>query len=257
LRGARRPPDTREIATIAARRPGAKSAEESDYSRNLALRAADGQSMKSTNVLATSLCVLLAACAGEPGPPGPAGETGAAGAKGDKGDQGLAPTTATRDAGTPEPRASAVWKDANGKVIPIISLYSFMSGTTPYPGFAVFADAGGAVWGLSLPRGGIGPAWPQQPLLYSSPDCSGPAYAPPPPARFTYLVGPETIPRVVNDNATIIDKFDYRSTKDPANGNACVADANSRTAVALSDTKQVALPPSSLFTLPFHPEYAP
>ncbi len=202
---------------------------------------------------------FLIACAGEQGSPGPSGAAGPPGPKGDKGDEGPMSTmgSPTTDAGAPQVRSVPVWRDAKGMVIPVVSLYSFMSGTVPYPAFVLFADSGGAVWSLSLVRGLIGTAWPTQPLLYASTDCSGPAYAAAAPGRFTFLAAAETVPRIVNDNATVIDKFAYGSTKDPANGNACVADANERPAVAIADTKQVSFPPATLFALPFHPEYAP
>lgn len=187
--------------------------------------------------------LLLVACNGSTGADGLPGQQGQQGAQGIQG-----PPGATGDAG---PKGTGVvWKDSSGTTIPVVASTVQWLDTAGLT-LLFFTDKSGLVWQFNAYDGTIYAATYATPY-YVTNNCTGAVYINAM-ARWTYAIrGTSTIVSFA-DNAkpTTIVPQSWNNT-----GSCATLSGSSTEMFAVTDGT-VATVPTSLFTIPVHPEYVP
>ena len=153
---------------------------------------------------------------GEAGAPGPAGAHGDAGPPGPPGDAGPpGPQGPQGEAGAPGSRGGFVWKDANGAVVPILSV-------ADAEGSRLFTDARGFVWKDRF-RTGVEPAtiFGISSVYYTTANCSGTAYIEAFPPRFTFPVAGEAVIHAADDTTSPLGIVALAATNLPIGSGPC------------------------------------
>jgi hypothetical protein len=148
-------------------------------------------------------------------------------------------------------KSGAIWKDATGAIIPVLS-------GEPSTGTLRMADSKGYVWTVSALDGTAYAAVGNANVLYSSSSCSGTTYVGAVTPRVVFTLSGDTTFRVIADNANL-GSISYASYGNYGGG-SCFASGGTQTAVPLSATRpsQTILKPAApFFTPPAHPELAP